>query len=173
MIAPLHGVRSKELAMAEIDRTEVIDLLNRILEQELAGVVRYTHYSFLVFGYSRIPIVSWLREQALESLTHAQQAGEMITHLGAYPSLTIGALLDKHRHDVGDILREAIEAEDLALGLYHELLAKVEGRSVMLEEYARTMIYAEELHAGEVDKMLRRPMIPGTTASNSGGYETH
>jgi hypothetical protein len=35
------------------------------------------------------------------------------------------------------------------------------------------MIYAEELHAGEVDKMLRRPMIPGTTASNSGGYETH
>jgi bacterioferritin len=143
--------------MAEIDRTEVIDLLNRILEQELAGVVRYTHYSFLVFGYSRIPIVSWLREQAQESLLHAQQAGEMITHLGAYPSLSIGA----------------IEAEDWALGLYHELLAKVEGRSVMLEEYARAMIYAEELHAGEVDKMLRRPMIPGTTASNSGGYETH
>lgn len=158
--------------MADINRTEVVDLLNRILEQELAGVVRYTHYSFLVFGYSRIPIVSWLREQANESLLHAQQAGELITHLGAYPSLTIGTLLDKHRHDIGDIMREALEAEDLALGLYRELLAKVEGRSVMLEEYARQMIYAEELHAGEVDKMLRRSMIPGTTSSNSGGYET-
>jgi hypothetical protein len=32
----------------------------------------------------------------------------------------------------------------------------VEGRSIMLEEYARQMVYTEELHAGEVDKMLRK-----------------
>src|SRR6266576_6279957 len=76
--------------MSEIDKKRVIDLLNRILESELAGVIRYTHYSFLVYGYTRIPIVSWLRDQATESLTHAQLAGEMITHLGAYPSLAIG-----------------------------------------------------------------------------------
>jgi bacterioferritin len=157
--------------MAEINRPKVVELLNRILEQELAGVVRYTHYSFLVFGYSRIPIVSWLRDQATESLLHAQQAGEMITLLGAYPSLTIGALLDSHKHDVGDIMREALETEEIALSLYKELLGVVEGRSIMLEEYARQMIYAEELHAGEVDKMLRRPMVPGTASSNSGGYE--
>jgi bacterioferritin len=158
--------------MADIDRREVIDLLNRILEQELAGVVRYTHYSFLVFGYNRIPIVSWLREQASESLLHAQQAGEMITLLGAYPSLAIGPLLDSHKHDVGDIMREALETEEVALSLYKSLLGAVEGRSVVLEEYARQMIYAEEIHAGEVDKMLRRPMVPGTASSNSGGYQT-
>jgi bacterioferritin len=143
--------------MPEMDKDQAVDLLNRILEYELAGVVRYTHYSLLVFGYNRIPIVAWLREQASESLTHAQQAGEMITHLGAYPSLAIGPLLDTHRHDVGTILRESLEAEGQALALYKELLALVEGRSVLLEEYARQMIYAEELHAGEVDKMLRRP----------------
>jgi bacterioferritin len=157
--------------MTEINRPDVIALLNRILEQELAGVVRYTHYSFLVFGHSRIPIVSWLRDQANESLVHAQQAGEMITLLGAYPSLTIGPLLDGHKHDVGAILREAMETEEVALSLYRDLLEQVQGRSVMLEEYARQMIYAEELHAGEVDKMLRRPMAPGTSSSNSGGYE--
>lgn len=157
--------------MTEINRPDVIALLNRILEQELAGVVRYTHYSFLVFGHSRIPIVSWLRDQANESLVHAQQAGEMITLLGAYPSLAIGALLDGHKHDVGAILREAMETEEVALSLYKDLLELVQGKSVMLEEYARQMIYAEEMHAGEVDKMLRQPMIPGTTASNSGGYE--
>jgi len=157
--------------MTEINRPDVIALLNRILEQELAGVVRYTHYSFLVFGHSRIPIVSWLRDQANESLIHAQQAGEMITLLGAYPSLTIGPLLDAHKHDVGAILREAMETEEVALSLYRDLLEQVQGRSVMLEEYARQMIYAEELHAGEVDKMLRRPMVPGTSSSNSGGYE--
>ena len=87
--------------MTEIHRDGVIDVLNRILESELAGVVRYTHYSFLVFGFGRIPIVSWLRAQATESLQHAQLAGEWITSLGAYPSLGIGPLLDSHKHDVG------------------------------------------------------------------------
>lgn len=143
--------------MSDLDKRQVVDLLNRILEQELAGVVRYTHYSFLVFGYSRIPIVSWLRDQANESLLHAQQAGEMITLLGAYPSLGIGPLLDSHQHDIGAVMRDSLETEGRALALYKELLGIVEGRSVMLEEYARQMIYAEELHAGEVDKMLRKP----------------
>lgn len=143
--------------MAELNNSKAVGLLNRILEAELAGVVRYTHYSLLVFGFNRIPIVAWLREQAAELLTHAQQAGEMITHLGDYPSLTIGPLLDTHRTDVGTILRESLESEARALALYRELLATVEGKSVMLEEYARQMVQAEELHAGEVDKMLRQP----------------
>lgn len=143
--------------MSDLDKQRVVDLLNRILEQELAGVVRYTHYSFLVFGHSRIPIVSWLRDQANESLLHAQQAGEMITLLGAYPSLAIGPLLDSHQHDIGAVMRESLATEDQALMLYKQLLVLVEGQSVMLEEYARQMIYAEELHAGEVDKMLRKP----------------
>ncbi|MBV8888325.1 MAG: bacterioferritin [Alphaproteobacteria bacterium] len=143
--------------MSDIDKDRVVGVLNRILEEELAGVIRYTHYSFLVFGHNRIPIVSWLREQATESMTHAQQAGELITLLGAYPSLEIGPMLDSHKHDIGAILRESLETEARALASYRELLSCVEGRSVMLEEYARQMIYAEEMHAGEVNKMLRRP----------------
>ncbi|GAB2898880.1 ferritin-like domain-containing protein [Paraburkholderia jirisanensis] len=149
--------------MSELDKHGVVSVLNQILESELAGVVRYTHYSFLVFGFGRIPIVSWLRQQADESLLHAQQAGEWITTLGAYPSLEIGPLLDSHTFDIGSILRESLEAEKVALELYRELLKRVEGRSVALEEYARQMIHTEEMHAGEVDKMLRRPGAVETT----------
>jgi bacterioferritin len=43
--------------MSEIDKKRVTELLNRILESELAGVIRYTHYSLLVYGYNRIQIV--------------------------------------------------------------------------------------------------------------------
>jgi bacterioferritin len=143
--------------MAEMDKDKVVDVLNRLLEVELAGVVRYTHYSFLVFGYGRIPIVSWLRAQADESLVHAQQVGEWITTLGAYPSLAIGPLLDSHKTDIGVMLRESLEAEHAALVLYRELLGLVESRSVAIEEFAREMIQAEEMHAAEVDKMLRKP----------------
>ena len=143
--------------MSEIDKTRVVALLNKILEAELAGVVRYTHYSLMVFGYNRIPIVSWLREQATESMGHATQAGEIITALGEHPSLAIGHLLETHKHDIGDILREAMENERAGLQLYKDLLAQVEGKSVWIEEYARQMVHAEEMHAAEVDKMLRKP----------------
>ena len=143
--------------MEQFDQAKVVSVLNRLLEAELAGVVRYTHYSFLVFGFGRIPIVSWLREQADESLLHAQQVGEWITTLGAYPSLAIGPLLDSHQHDIAAMLRESLDTEARALALYRELLSQVEGRSVALEEFARQMIHAEELHAADVDKMLRKP----------------
>ncbi len=141
----------------DYDKKKVVDLLNKILEAELAGVVRYTHYSFMVYGYTRIPIVSWLRGQATESMAHAQQAGEIITSLGEHPSLGIGHLLETHKHDVGDILREALENERAAIQLYKDLLTAVEGKSVWLEEYARTMVSQEEMHAFEVEKMLRKP----------------
>lgn len=141
----------------DVEKDKVTHLLNRILEMELAGAVRYTHYSLMVYGYNRIPIVSWLREQAAESLMHAQQAGEMITSLGEHPSLGIGPLLETHKHDIGDILRESLDHERAGIHLYRELLALVEGKSVWLEEYARQMISQEETHAFEVDKMLRRP----------------
>ncbi|MEI6269816.1 MAG: ferritin-like domain-containing protein [Methylococcaceae bacterium] len=140
-----------------IDKDAVINVLNKILEAELAGVVCYTHYALMVFGYNRIPIVSWMRSQASESLAHANEAGEMITHLGGHPSLGIGPLLESHRHDIGDILRESLEHETSALAEYHRLLELVNGRNVMLEEYARRMCALEETHVGDVRKMLLKP----------------
>ena len=148
-----------------LDIDAVTATLNKILEMELAGVVRYTHYSLMVFGYNRIPIVSWMREQADESLAHAREAGELITHLGGHPSLAIGPLLETHQHDIGEILRESLTHESETLTVYRELLALVEGRSVLLEDYARRMLNQEEMHQGEVDKMLRKP---GELGSYSG-----
>jgi len=154
--------------MPEMDKDKVVGVLNRLLEAELAGVVRYTHYSFLVFGFTRIPIVSWLRDQANESLLHAQQVGEWITALGAYPSLAIGPLLDSHKTDISAILNESLDTEAQALRLYRELLEVVDGRSVALEEFARQMIHLEEVHAAEVDKMLRRPGQVAAYAPSAG-----
>jgi bacterioferritin len=139
------------------DKATAVNLLNHILEAELAGVVRYTHYSMMVFGHNRIPIVSWLRNEATTCLSHATEAGELVTHFGEHPSLKIGALLETHKHGINDILLESLEAEKVGLALYKKLLASVAGNSVLLEDYARRMISEEELHIGEVNKMLRKP----------------
>lgn len=140
-----------------INKSEILKTLNQIMEYELAGVVRYTHYQLMVFGYNRIPIVSWLKAQAEESLMHASRAGEFITLLGGHPSLGIGPLLESHNHDIGDVLRESLAHETAAKACYYKLLELAQGKSVLLEEYAREMIVNEELHTDEVNKMLRKP----------------
>jgi bacterioferritin len=140
-----------------MNNKKVIELLNQLLEMELAGVVRYTHYSFMVFGHTRIPIISWLRGQGRESLGHAEQLGELITALGGHPSLKVSGLLETHKHSINDILHEGLEHERKQLGLYLQLLKLVEGKSVSLEEFARQLAYQEESHIWEVEKMLRAP----------------
>src|ERR1044072_775440 len=139
------------------DKAAAVKLLNHIMEAELAGVVRYTHSALMVFVHNRIPIVSWLRNEANTCLSHANEAGELVTHLGEHPSLKIGALLETHKHGISDILLESLEAEKTGLALYRQLLETVSGKSVLLEDYARRMITEEELHIGEVNKMLRKP----------------
>lgn len=151
--------------MDDTQTRAAIEALNRIMELELAGVVKYTHYALMVYGYTRIPIVSWMKGNADESLAHALKAGELVTLLGGHPSLKIGPLLETEQHDIADILRESLEHERAALAAYYDLLHIVEGHSVLLEEYAREMIVNEELHQDEVNKMLRRP---GDTAAFAG-----
>jgi bacterioferritin len=144
--------------MKESETAAVIATLNEILEIELAGVVRYSHYSLMIFGHARIPIVSWMRSQATEGLDHAVAAGEFVTALGGHPSLGIGKLLETHKHDIDQILREALEHELEGIAAYRKLLKQTEGgKSVVLEEYARQMVHGEETHVMDIEKMLRRP----------------
>ncbi|MEK7234869.1 MAG: ferritin-like domain-containing protein [Elusimicrobiota bacterium] len=151
--------------MNKSEKQRAVEILNRIMELELAGVVRYTHYSLMVYGYNRLPIVSWLKDNATEGLAHAHKAGELVTLFGGHPSLKIGPLLETEKHDIGDILRESREHENAAVASYRELLKASEGKSVLLEEYARDMIVSEELHLDEVNKMLRKPGELGAFAS--------
>tara|TARA_A100001015_G_C14986605_1_gene711829 strand:- start:506 stop:991 length:486 start_codon:yes stop_codon:yes gene_type:complete len=144
--------------MDDRNNQSAIDILNEIMEAELAGVVRYSHYALMVYGYNRIPIVDWMKANANEGLMHAHRAGELVTLMGGHPSLKIGALLETERHDIGDILRESLEHEKSVLQMYYRLLKLAESNSsVLLEEYAREMITEETLHLDEVNKMLRSP----------------
>ena len=139
----------------EINSKEVCDILNSIMEYELAGVVRYTHSSMMVSGPYRLPIVSFLKEQAAESLMHAQLAGEKIAGLDGHPSQKIAKIKETNRHTIKDILEESLEHELHALSLYKKLLKSVENKSIYLEEYARAQIGEEEQHSLELKIMLK------------------
>jgi bacterioferritin len=141
--------------MKELNTKRVCEILNEIVELEMAGVVRYAHSSLMVTGPNRIPIVAFLQEQANESLAHALQAGEYITGFDGHPSQKISPIEESHDHSVIQILTESLEHEVRAVNKYKELLEEVENASIMLEEYARGQIGMEEQHAMEITKMLK------------------
>ena len=134
---------------------EIINKLSEIFDLELSGVIRYTHYSLMIFGYNRLPLIDFFKAQASESLTHANLAGEHITGLGGHPPLNIKDMKETYNHEIQDILKETLDHEKKAIEIYYELLGLVNDKSVYLEEYARTMIGQEELHVLEVEKMLK------------------
>ena len=140
--------------MRDLNTERVCDILNEIVELEMAGVVRYAHSSLMVTGPNRIPIVAFLQEQANESLAHALQAGEHITGFEGHPSQNISHIEENHNHSVHQILKESLEHEMKAVEKYKELLDEVADASIMLEEYARGQIGMEEQHALEIRKML-------------------
>ena len=141
--------------MRELDQKKTIELLISIMECELAGVVRYTHYALMVTGPNRIPIVQFFQGQATESLLHAQQVGEILTGLEGHPSQKIAPIEETYKHSIRDLLEESLNPEKKALSIYKDLLEVVEDASVYLEEFTRTLIGQEELHQVELKKMLR------------------
>jgi bacterioferritin len=146
---------TEESVMDDLDTVELHKVLNTIMEYELAGVVRYTHYALMVRGPNRIPIVDFFKAQATESLEHAQQAGEILTGLEGHPTVDIAPIKETHKHSIGALLRESLEHEMAAVAVYKQLLTVVADRSIYLEEYARGQIGLEELHTMEINKMLR------------------
>ncbi len=138
-----------------LDEEAVIAAMNNILEAELSGVVRYTHYSLMITGPHRIPLVDFMKAQATESLLHAQQVGEILSGLGGHPSLAIAEIEETNEHAIEQILRESLDHELNAVRLYRELLKLVADRSIFLEEYARSLVATEEEHQLELRKMLR------------------
>lgn len=143
--------------MEALNRDKAIALLNRIMECELAGVVRYTHYSLLVSGYNGDPVAEWLRAQADEGLKHARRAGKLLSLLGGHPAPTLLAVNGAYEKDIGVILRESLDHENEACAAYHELLGLCRGRSVFIEDYARQLIHAEDAHVAEVTRLLHAP----------------
>jgi len=143
------------MELRELDTSKVCDILNKIVEMEMAGVVRYAHSSLMVTGPNRLPIVAFLQEQANESLTHALQAGEYITGFDGHPSQKISYIEENHDHSVNQILLESLAHEMNAVEMYKRLLEEVYDSSIMLEEYARKQIGQEEQHALEIRKMLK------------------
>jgi bacterioferritin len=110
--------------MAELDKSKAVELLNRILEAELARVVRYTHYSLLVFGFNRIPIVACASKPPSHWPMHSRPERWSPISASIRPSRSDRCAIrpDGHRHYPARIAPN----RSAALALYRELQTVVE-----------------------------------------------
>ena len=141
--------------MKSLNKEKTISILNEILEYELSGVVKYTHFALMITGPNRLILDKFFKAQATESLQHAQQAGELLTGLNGHPTQAIPKIQETNKHSVKNLLTESLTHEEKAITLYNDLLECSEGKSLYVEEYAREMIKTEEMHSIEIKKLLR------------------
>ena len=138
--------------------TQVLELLDKIYKMEVAGITQYLHFSFMIMGYNRIPIQSWFRSNATESMTHATTIGEKITSLGGHPTMGPSKITENNDHSILQLLNESLKHEEEAVVLYKQLVEMAtELGDIALEEMARDFVRTEIEHLDEVRKMIRTP----------------
>lgn len=137
---------------------QVLDLLNQIYQLEMAGIHQYLHFSFMIMGYNRIPIQSWFRSNATESMTHATTIGEKMTSLGGHPTMATPKIDESNDHSILQLLNESLKHEEQAVALYKRLTdMATELGDIALEEMAREFVRSEIEHVDEVRKMIKTP----------------
>ncbi len=141
--------------MKQVTQTKPLEILQTIMEFELAGVVRYTYYSLVVTGSYREKIVNFLKEQANESLTHGQLVGEFLVSLNGSPKIGIAPIPEINDFSAKNILAASLANEKQALELYKLLLESAKDVNVAIEEFARNMIEEEGSHHLEIEEMIR------------------
>jgi bacterioferritin len=133
----------------------IMECLHKIFQDEMAGIIRYLHYSFMIMGHNRIPIQKWLRDRADESKMHAIAIGEKITSLEGHPPVVTTKIEETNMHNVDQLLKESLVFEEQALEHYRDL-AKLAQGDIALEDFAREFVRKETEHVDEVRKMLRK-----------------
>ena len=143
-----------------MSNAKILDRLNEILANELAGSLMYLHYSYYIYGHARIPIVDWLRGNASEGLTHATEVGDQIIYFGGDPATFPAA--DKFPAKFGsldEMLRTALKFEKETFDMYAALLKDVEDSNLMLRVFLENKIMEETGHIQEIELMLRPDVV--------------
>lgn len=143
------------MALIGEQNKKLIAALNIDLEREMAGIVRYLHHSFIVFGPNRGPLVQMFRTQATEAMNHAIQLGEKITALGGHPTVKVEQVFEPGYQSVEDMLQEDLEAEKNQLELYTKQLKEFSEENLPMKLLLEQIIVTEQVHVDEMEKYLR------------------
>jgi bacterioferritin len=133
--------------------TQLIKVLNSLLQYEYKAMMQYLQNSYLVRGPRRETVKAWLVKMAQEEMMHASKVADKIVTLGGTPSLEIPPV--KVAASVKDIIKLAYTTETGAAEAYQKALPLIEKTGDLhLRLLAEEMVAESQGEAEEIKKML-------------------
>lgn len=137
-----------------VTNSQLIEGLNRLLEQEIACSIRYKTHAAVVKGPYAETVAARLREISDDELQHAEMLRERIVALGGEPSMMPCVDDLKPAHRLEDILKINIDEEKHAIGAYLELFKNISPNNAILYQTIQDLIRDEQEHLEELENFL-------------------
>jgi bacterioferritin len=141
--------------------TEVIELLNTAFADEWLAYYQYWLGAKVVKGPMKDAVIAELTQHAADELRHADMLANRIVQLGGTPvthpkewmatgNCEYGAPDDEY---VETILRQNIEGEQCAIGVYRSMLEATEGKDPITNDIALQIIQDEVEHEEDLENL--------------------
>lgn len=144
----------------DVDREEVVALLNQALATELVCMLRYRRHHFMARGIHAGGIAGEFLVHAQQEQDHADRIAARIVQLGGEPDFAPDTLLARsHAEYVAagtlvDMVREDLVAERIAIDSYREMIQYVGDRDSTTRRMLEDILAVEEEHADELSDFL-------------------
>jgi bacterioferritin len=144
----------------QLDRKQVISILNEALATELVCVLRYKFHYFMASGIHSQSVKEEFLEHANEEQHHADQLAERIKQLGGKPEMNPSILTSRSHSEykegssLTDMIKEDLIAERIAIESYREIIQFLGDKDPTSKRLMEEILAKEEEHADDMSDLL-------------------
>jgi len=144
----------------QLDRKQVISILNEALATELVCVLRYKFHYFMASGIHSQSVKEEFLEHANEEQEHADQLAERIKQLGGKPEMNPSILTSRSHSEykegtsLTDMIKEDLIAERIAIESYREIIQFLGDKDPTSKRLMEQILAKEEEHADDMADLL-------------------
>ena len=144
----------------QLDRKQVISILNEALATEIVCVLRYKFHFFMASGIHSQSVKEEFKEHAAEEQEHADWIAERIKQLGGKPEMNPAILTNRSHSEykegtsLADMIREDLIAERIAIESYREIIQFLGDKDTTSKRLMEKILAKEEEHADDMADLL-------------------
>ena len=144
----------------ELDKTNVIDMLNEALATEIVCVLRYRQCYYMCTGKTAEPVAQEFMEHSIQEQEHADSLATRISQLGGVPKMDPGSVNDRSHsefivpEDVDEMIKENLIAERVAIDSYRDMISFIGEKDPTTKRVLEQILAVEEEHADDLVDLM-------------------
>jgi bacterioferritin len=144
----------------ELDKEQVVSILNDALATEIVCVLRYMHHYFMATGVHGRAVADEFKEHADDEREHADELAERIQQLGGAPDFNPASLLQRsvaqyvEGETLADMIREDLIAERTVIEVYQRMIKFFGEKDPTTRRLIEHIKEEEEEHASDLSDFL-------------------